>query len=315
MNQVIFTADNKFTKVFIKNMQGRFAKNTIDGYENAIHQFLNYCDRYQFPKSIPFDTQTICDYIEDVAPYYKPSNIRQFISALSSVQKRVDIPDNENTAKFDKVRDALIKAFRDNGHRVKKAKALVYDKLREILINYVWSGNQTELRDKAMILLGFYGAMRRNEIIKLRYEDVEFIDNKGFSIYIKFSKTDQSAKGSYKAIPFNKKDTFMCPVIALNRFLHERGRHKSFLFTGITKGEKWTMNQLTGKGFDFRFKKYFPGYSSHSLRAGFITTAFQKNSPVHSIMNQVGHKNSNTTFDYNRPENIWIDNAVNNLIK
>ena len=51
-----------------------------------------------------------------------------------------------------------------------------------------------KLRDKSIILIGFSGGFRRNEIVSLDYEDLDFV-NEGVKITVKRSKTDQFGEG------------------------------------------------------------------------------------------------------------------------
>ena len=58
-----------------------------------------------------------------------------------------------------------------------------------------------KLRDKSIILIGFSGGFRRNEIVSLDYEDLDFV-YEGVKITVKKSKTDQFGEGSIKALPY-----------------------------------------------------------------------------------------------------------------
>jgi integrase len=49
-------------------------------------------------------------------------------------------------------------------------------------------------RDKALLLIGFAGALRRSELAAMRFEDVTW-HRKGITINLPRSKTDQEAKG------------------------------------------------------------------------------------------------------------------------
>ena len=57
-----------------------------------------------------------------------------------------------------------------------------------------------KLRDRSIILIGFSGGFRRNEIVSLDYEDLDFV-SEGLKINIKRSKTDQFGEGSIKHYP------------------------------------------------------------------------------------------------------------------
>ena len=49
-------------------------------------------------------------------------------------------------------------------------------------------------RDKAILLLGFAGGMRRSEIVALDLADLQ-LGEEGFAVQIRHSKTDQSGAG------------------------------------------------------------------------------------------------------------------------
>ena len=57
-----------------------------------------------------------------------------------------------------------------------------------------------KLRDRSIILIGFSGGFRRNEIVSLDYEDLDFV-HEGLKINLKRSKTDQFGEGSQKLYP------------------------------------------------------------------------------------------------------------------
>jgi integrase len=60
------------------------------------------------------------------------------------------------------------------------------------------------LRDRALLLLGFAGAMRRSELVALDLSDIER-HPKGIVVTIRRSKTDQEGRGKAKAIPHGRK--------------------------------------------------------------------------------------------------------------
>jgi integrase len=57
------------------------------------------------------------------------------------------------------------------------------------------------LRDRALILLGFAGAFRRSELVRLSVEDCAF-GNDGLTITLRRSKTDQQGAGRKVGIPW-----------------------------------------------------------------------------------------------------------------
>jgi integrase len=71
-------------------------------------------------------------------------------------------------------------------------------------------GGLLGVRDRALLLIGFAGALRRSEIVALRAEDCEFTSD-GLVITLRLSKTDQEGEGRKIGIP-NGSNLETCPV-------------------------------------------------------------------------------------------------------
>ena len=58
-----------------------------------------------------------------------------------------------------------------------------------------------DIRDRALILVGFAGAFRRSELVGLNIEDLEFNEN-GLVVHLRRSKTDPEGQGRKVGIPY-----------------------------------------------------------------------------------------------------------------
>jgi integrase len=74
------------------------------------------------------------------------------------------------------------------------------------------------LRDRALLLLGFAGALRRSELVALDVEDLDFDPARGLQVTIRRSKTDQEQAGERVAVPYARSPG-RCAVRALRRWL------------------------------------------------------------------------------------------------
>src|SRR6056300_66770 len=74
-----------------------------------------------------------------------------------------------------------------------------------------------KLRDRSIILIGFSGGFRRNEIVSLNYEDLDFVE-KGLKISLRRSKTDQFGEGSVKGLPYFENSQY-CPVVSIKKWI------------------------------------------------------------------------------------------------
>ena len=57
------------------------------------------------------------------------------------------------------------------------------------VIDYINKDEINKLRDRSIILIGFSGGFRRNELVSLDFEDLDFVDE-GLKVNVKKSKTD-----------------------------------------------------------------------------------------------------------------------------
>jgi hypothetical protein len=98
-------------------------------------------------------------------------------------------------------------------------------------------------RDRALLLLGFAGALRRSELVALDVAHLRLSDE-GFVVTIVRSKTDQEGERQKIAIP-RVPDSPYCPVRAVIDWMAMAGIEQDALFRRVTKGNKLTADRLT----------------------------------------------------------------------
>ena len=175
-----------------------------------------------------------------------------------------------------------------------------------------------KLRDKSIILIGFSGGFRRNEIVSLDYEDLEFV-SEGLKIAIRRSKTDQFGEGAIKALPYFNNPEF-CPTITLKKWLDISKISNGPIFRRFAKGSNLSENRLTDQSVALLIKEYLKlagidnkNYSGHSLRSGFATTTADSGADERSIMAMTGHKSSEMVRRYIKEANLFKNNALNKI--
>lgn len=150
------------------------------------------------------------------------------------------------------------------------------------------------IRDRAIILCGFWGAFRRSELVALTVADVTFTQA-GAKVFIAKSKTDQEAEGMTKNLPMLA-DRSICPVNALREWLRVSGIQSGALFRGIDKTGSLHSGNMGGREVARVVKRACAAaqiseaqYAGHSLRAGFVTDAAEKGAQAWEISEQTGH--------------------------
>jgi len=174
------------------------------------------------------------------------------------------------------------------------------------------------LRDKAMLLLGFAGAFRRNELVALTVEDIEYAQQ-GLKVRLRFSKTDQDGVGRSVAIPYGR--GLVCPVLALNQWLSESGITTGPVFRAVNRRGEISGIGLTPQSVALVVKERARAagldsakYSGHSLRSGLVTSAATAGVSSWKIRQQTGHKSDAMLARYIRDANIFIDNAAGAIL-
>jgi integrase len=150
------------------------------------------------------------------------------------------------------------------------------------------------IRDRAIILCGFWGAFRRSELVALTVANVRFTQT-GAQLFVAKSKTDQDAAGMTKNLP-TLADQSICPVAALREWLRVSGIQSGALFRGIDKTGAIHAGNMGGREVARVVKRACVAaqispaqYAGHSLRAGFVTDAAEKGAQAWEISEQTGH--------------------------
>ena len=299
------------------NLKASKATNTIIAYKSDFHDFGLFCVKNGFD-SLPSNPKTVSLYLT----YLSTNNIK-----ISTIKRRlVSIGVVHKTkgfyldTKHPAIMENLFGIKRRKGVKQKGKKPLLISNLKQIInvIDEVNTSKEKISRDKAIILLGFGGGFRRNELISLDYHDLEFVDE-GLKINIKKSKTDQYGEGIIKALPYFDNSRY-CPVRSIQNWLKLSKIKDNALFRKFYKGMKLSNNRLSDQSVALLIKYYLEkagidssDYSGHSLRSGFATTAAEAGAEERSIMNMTGHKSTEMVRRYIKEANLFKNNALNKI--
>ena len=102
------------------------------------------------------------------------------------------------------------------------------DRLAEMLSQ---DGSLRAVRNRALILVGFFGAFRRSELVSLTWEYIDFVSD-GMIITLARSKTDQTGEGTRCIIPFGNEKR--CPVRTLIAWQQASGCYRGKIFRRIS---------------------------------------------------------------------------------
>ena len=273
---------------------------TLRAYKADWTHFSEWCAAHGFVP-VPAAPATVGAYLASLAVSHAPTTIRRRLSALGKMHRFNDLP--WNPAHRD-IQGPLQGVLRTHGRPVRKAAALTLKMLRQILLTCDQSARGR--RDRALLLFGFVGALRRSELVALRVEDVAVVAG-GLRLRIRRGKTDQAGQGAEIGLPRGRY-VETCPVRAFEAWQAVAKRKAGPLFRNISTGDgigetalhpdamrrilahRVAMAGLTVEGFD--------RLSAHALRVGFITEAYDKGVRDEDIMRHTRHRDLRTMRGY-----------------
>lgn len=180
-----------------------------------------------------------------------------------------------------------------------------------------------QVRDRALLLVGWAGALRRSEISAMTWPDLIRCPE-GVIVRIPRSKTDPEGHGAAIGIPIGQLEA-RSPVVALEAWrdlLASRGLDLAGpVFRPISRhcaigpgpiGPE--VAAVAVREAAIRAGLDPSRYTGHSLRAGFVTEAARAGIPEWRIIRQTRHRNTVTLRGYIREGGIWRDNAASALL-
>ena len=299
------------------NLQNSKSRNTIRAYKSDFKDFEIFCVKNGF-KSMPSDSKIVSLYLTYLSSNdVKMSTLKRRLVSIGVIHR---LKGHYLDTKHPSIIENIMGIKRRKGSIQKGKKPILISNLKNIInvIDEIKDDEIKRSRDRTIILIGFSGGFRRNEIVSLDYDDLDFV-NEGLKINLKKSKTDQFGEGSIKALPYFDNSNY-CPVKSLQKWLNYSKIDNGPVFRRLNKGSKLTENRLTDQTVAILIKKYLQlagidskNYSGHSLRSGFATSAADSGAEERSIMAMTGHKSTEMVRRYIKEANLFKNNALNKI--
>ena len=299
------------------NLKNSKANNTIRAYRSDFQDFSLFCVQNGF-KSLPSEPKIVSLYLTQLSSKdIKISTIKRRLVSIGVIHK---IKGHYFDTKHPLIIENLMGIKRRKGSNQKGKKPLLINNLKNI-INVIDNQDRDNIkifRDRTIILIGFAGGFRRNEIVSLDYEDLDFV-KEGLKISIKRSKTDQFGEGLVKGLPYFDNSEY-CPVVSTKNWIEISKIKSGPLFRRFRKGSNLSEYRLTDQTVALLVKKYLnlagiesKNYSGHSLRSGFATSAAEAGAEERTIMAMTGHKSTEMVRRYIKEANLFKNNALNKI--
>lgn len=283
------------------------AENTRAAYLSDLAHFESWGGR------IPASPETIAEYLVAHADTLSVATLNRRLAALSKVHRSRGF---SNPTSVEVVKATLRGLKRIKGTAQRQAAPLIKEDL--FLVLEATGARLKDVRDRALLLLGFAGGFRRSELIGLNCDDVVLV-RQGLEITLGRSKTDQNGEGRKIGIPHGRGR--WCPVVALEQWLAVSGLTEGPLFRPIDRHQRVGAKRLSGEAVCLIVRERVRAagivrtdYAGHSLRAGLATSAAQAGVSSWKIRKQTGHSSDAMLARYIRDGQLFINNAVAELL-
>jgi len=316
MNNII-TDIKALQEETVINLQNSKANNTVRAYKSDFNDFGLFCVQNGF-KSLPSEPKIISLYLTHLSTKnIKMSTLKRRLVSIGVIHK---LKGHYLDTKHPLIIENILGIKRRKGSNQKGKKPLLINNLKQI-INVIDDQKINEIkkiRDRSILLIGFSGGFRRNEIVSLNFDDLDFV-TEGLKITLRRSKTDQFGEGLLKGLPYFNNAKY-CPVRSIQKWLNITKINSGPLFRRFSKGLKLLENRLSDQTVALLIKEYLnlagvdsKNYSGHSLRSGFATSAAESGAEERSIMAMTGHKSTEMVRRYIKEANLFKNNPLNKI--
>lgn len=264
-------------------------------------------------RDIPCSPEAVATYLAEVADTYAVATIQRRLAAIAKAHRASG---HDDPCRAEIVKATMRGIRRIRGIAQREAQALQRDDLFAVLERM--GDRPIDIRDKALLLIGFAAAFRRTELVGLDFDDIQH-ERQGIVLHLRKSKTDQVGKGRKVAIPFGR--TRWCPIQHLTDWLTFAKIEQGPIFRSVNRHGHIFRDRLSGGAVATVMKKrvqaagFDPAaFSGHSLRAGFATSAAMAGASTFKIRQQTGHASDAMLARYIRDGDMFNDNATGALL-
>ena len=219
------------------------ADNTWKAYQSDLKHFAAWCAKHGIADPVPAEPHIVAAYLADYAGQLAVSTLARRLYALDRhpPHGRAPVPTEAPEVQ------AVWSGIKRTHGTAPRQKAPTRTKLIARMLKPL-GDSPTDVRDRALLLIGFAGAFRRSELVALNVDDITDTED-GLHIAVHRSKSDQEGAGDVVGIPYGSNPA-TCPVRAWRAWLEVRREVNEVAegpaFVSIPKGRKKRRSAITG---------------------------------------------------------------------
>jgi integrase len=285
---------------------------TRRAYQADWHSFTTWCSSVG-AASLPALPATVGAYMADQAKRgFAVATITRHLAAVATAHR---LAGHQVDTRHPAIREVVKGIRRVHGSRQRQVAPAVTATIKAMIAS-IQGDSAIAVRDRALLLIGFAGALRRSELVGLMLEDITH-EPEGLRIRIARSKTDQAGEGQVVGIA--RTDSALCPVAALERWVAASGIQAGPLFRAVDRHGN-VRQSLSDKAVSLIVKARAEAagldpalFSGHSLRAGLATSAAAAGLAEADIQRQTRHRSVTQLRKYVRFGGLFVANITKGL--
>lgn len=291
------------------------SENTRRSYRTGFNQYETWCQGVGV-EVLSGDPGTVALFLSMLSLKVRPTTLQARLAAISVAHK---LAGKKLDTSHEAIKMVMRGAAREKGLApVRQARAIHYNVLPAFVDTF--GDSPLEVRNKAILLIGFGGALRRSEIAALELKDVK-MDKEGLTLTLPRSKADRLGLGQAVFVARHPTKR-LCPLVVLKSWLRHRGSIEGPLFLRANRNETFrdvgisdqTVNRIV-KGAAKRLGVAPSAYSGHSLRAGLATSAADAGCDLKAIMLQTRIRSAAQATKYVRDSEARRNSVTASLFR
>ncbi|EPA99378.1 site-specific integrase [Pseudomonas sp. G5(2012)] len=255
---------------------------------------------------LPASSESIVRYLAAYGAQLSSNTLRTHLAALAQWHQQHGFAD---PTKASRVRDVLRGIQALHPQPIKQAEALQLQRLEACieglagqLVNDQLALRLRAARDQTLLLMGFWRALRGDELCRLRVEHIQVREGQALDIFLASSKTDRDHRGRTLVLPALKR---LCPVDAYQHWLAVSGITRGPVFRAIDRWGHLAEEPVNPNSISRILRLAFlrsgvagEDYTAHSLRRGFATWASRNQWSSKALMEYVGWRDVQSAVRY-----------------
>src|SRR5271166_5672723 len=265
---------------------------TLRAYAADLANYKAWSEKHGFTP-MPATPEVVGAYLAAAGEGYALPTLRRRVAAIA---RACGVAGHPLDTRHPAIRETLRGIARKHGAPARRAAALTTVEVKRL--SRACGTDLAGLRDRALFLVGFAGALRRSELVALDVEHVTWT-RADMKLLIERSKTDGEGEGAEIAIVRGQAPE-TCPVTALREWLTAAEISAGPLFRKVNRGgvvetgrlvpdavRQILLRRAARAGLKGTLAE---PVSPHGLRAGFVTTAYRNGVPDEEIMGHTRHR-------------------------